>query len=327
LNIIYKKNVEFNGTSDFWDRHQRHIRLMQERQAEYERLKRFKEEEVEIYDFKPRINNEINLNRTVDDLYKWKEKVENKKSQMRKEKDLGVTKSVDKIRGKQVYLEERWIELAKKKSIKPISPIKSDKQNVSERLYDYGKVYERKRKEREAKLYSGLFHPQTNKYVRRPIDLSPEIKPRLLISENKSLRTSPIPKAISNQDINKFLGNKQIHSAKNDQLKFTYDESDKPINSKYHNVSPDRDQNPFKINTFVKLNTYNADDSAKTNSKYKDNTTISFIRNDNNEFGTQTSQTFFNDLGHVESYKDVTQFNKDEPSFRNKIIDDIIEQY
>ena len=313
-----KTNIKFEGSSGFFERNERHIRMLQKRQIEYEKLKKMKEEEKVDYDFKPHINSDNHLNRTIDDLFKWKEQLNKKNEKQRKEKEGIATKSVERIIGRQVHTEERWIELQRKKNTKSVSPVQANRKNVCNRLYDYNKIYEKKRKDRELKLYSGMFQPQITRYNKKQLDASINSNTASLIKNNKTKKISPSFKC------NKL---KQLYSPKSNKL-LDYNKEQCLENKIKHNdnfsklsTSQDIIKKKSKQPTFVKLKTFEPSDSINTQNRNN------IFELENKNFGTQTSQTFFNENQYADSYKDVTKFINDKPSFLNTVIDNYFDSF
>lgn len=317
-----RKMIDYTGKADFLERNQGYLRLIEKRQAEYEQLRRFKDDEIVPYDFKPQINQDIQLNRTVDDLFKWKEQVERKREMQRKANAIETPKSAERVKGKQVHTEERWVELQKKKSVKPVSPIRGDARNVSDRLYDYSKVYEKKRREREQKLYSGLFYPATNRHIKRTGDLSVEPKSKSVRVIVKSPFPSPISQPIGDHNRTAYTAN---HGIRVDSQKahINHDSTGIDLTTSFAIKPDNRDRSRSKeiIDRFETMNITSVTLNTMTRPSFTKNVT-----DYNREFGTQTSHTFFDDMAIAESIKEFGKFTRDAPSLRNKILDALLEK-
>lgn len=311
---------------NFIERNNRDIQIRMERLVEYEQLKKMKETEIG-FDFKPKINKEKPLERTVDDLFKWKQQLERKKEQQRKTRELEMPKSADKVCAKNVHLDERWVELQRKKSrmtARPITPTKHDGLNVSSRLYDYGKIYEKKRKEREEKLYSGLFYPQTTRYIKRPTDMSADIYPKSTRVVFQRHNKTPV---IKHGDRNQLITSKSNNDlTKNDISKHDLTNIDAQMNSEQ--VSHQALWTRKADDDYVSIEKVNqsSDQGDIIDSSNNPNISDVFDRKIV-EYGTQTSDTFFNILGNIQADEDVTNFKQDEKSRKNDILHEVINSY
>lgn len=153
------------------------IQIRAEKRAECEEYKRMKEaEEQAEFDFKPRINRDKSSERAVEDLYKWKEQLDKKKEDLRKARHTEMGKSTEKNSGS--FRNGRSTQQQTKKPPRSISTLNSNPKQTTERLLEYSHKYEKKRKEREKKLYGGLFQPKTTVYVKRSAALSVELYPK-----------------------------------------------------------------------------------------------------------------------------------------------------
>ncbi len=162
---IYDKRIKYRGDMDFLDR----VNLFkQEKDKRLEKLikrkKRKEKQNLKHYSFTPNIHRS-NLQRNVEDLYDWKDKVEQKKEKLIKKKEKLIKKKKPrrknfdsrKVICKSVHIDKRFHELNKPYRTKNKYIFNDD---ITNRLNGYKILYNKRKQKRIENSTKGLFKPQ-----------------------------------------------------------------------------------------------------------------------------------------------------------------------
>ena len=154
----YKKSVRYSGNNDIITRSNRFLKKLQANREKNEQ-KKLEQEMNPGFSFRPQINESSGIKRNIQDLYKWKREVDEKRRSKQDEVEKKAYETVSckdkKAKGSKVILKDRFIQLKRER---PVVNKKTDKE-VCDRLNSYKWAYERKRKEKEEEMYSSLFKP------------------------------------------------------------------------------------------------------------------------------------------------------------------------
>lgn len=161
FNKTFKKKINYKKECDFLSR----INQFEKKKNQKIAIQTFnkqkkKNNQLENLTFKPSINNKIVFKRSIQDMLLWQKNSKLKKEKERKKKarseirrNKGKKNEGKKNEGKKVYYGERFYDIR-------LRPNKSMDLPVQERLYDYKKYYDLRKKNNLKKSVENLFKPE-----------------------------------------------------------------------------------------------------------------------------------------------------------------------